>query len=78
MLKAENFEADTGLRRLYELTNNINWSDTMTTESGMNLVTMALKTWQYQMMPKYSCEYFLQRCQALGSDKVLTVKNKLI
>lgn len=35
----------------------------------MNLVVMTLKSWQYQLMPKYSYGYFLQRCQALGGGK---------
>lgn len=39
----------------------------------MNLVVMTLKSWQNQMMPKYYYDYFLQRCQALGSDKFVSV-----
>ena len=45
----------------------------MTTESAMNLVAMTLKSWHYQMAPKYSYDYFIQRCQALGSHKVVSV-----
>lgn len=36
----------------------------------MNMVIVSLKTWHYQMMPKYSYDYFLQRCQALGNHKI--------
>ena len=54
------------------MTNQIEWDNNMTVESAMNLVTTTLKTWQYNMMPKYSFSYFLQRCQALGSDKILS------
>ena len=39
----------------------------------MNLVVITLKTWQRQMMPKYSYGYFFQRCQALGSNKLVAV-----
>lgn len=45
----------------------------MTIESAMNLVTVSLKTWHYQMAPKYSYDYFLQRCQSLGNSKILSV-----
>lgn len=45
----------------------------MPTESAMNLVVITLKTWQRQMMPKYSYGYFFQRCQALGSNKLVAV-----
>ena len=45
----------------------------MTTDSAMNLVVMTLKSWHYQFKPKYSTDYFLKRCQVVGSDKQVLV-----
>ena len=56
------------------MTNKINWDDQMTVESAMNSISVSLKTWHYQMAPKYSFDYFVKRCQALGSNKFVCVK----
>ena len=42
------------------------------------MVIVSLKTWHYQMMPKYSYDYFLQRCQALGNHKITSVYSNLL
>ena len=44
-------------------------------EKTMKKITIGLKTWHFNMRPKYSYEYFLQRCQALGSHKQLQVQS---
>jgi len=39
----------------------------------MKKIVVTMKTWQFQMVPKYTFDYFLQRCQALGAQKQLMV-----
>jgi len=39
----------------------------------MKKIVVLLKTWHFKMMPKYSFDYFLQRCQVLGGHKQLLV-----
>lgn len=39
----------------------------------MNLVALTLKSWQNQFLHKYYHELFFQRCQALGSNKLVSV-----
>lgn len=70
-LKPEHFEKEAGLKKLYDMTGQVNWDQPMTTESAMNLVAMTIKTWQTQLMPKFYYQFFLQRCQALGSNKTV-------
>ena len=72
-LKPESFENRNGLQKLYELTNHVKWDDLMPLESAMNTLGVTLKTWHYQIAPKYSFDLLLQRCQALGSNKIVSV-----
>jgi hypothetical protein len=39
----------------------------------MKKIVTLLKTWHVNMVPRYSFDYFLQRCQALGSNKRVVV-----
>ncbi len=39
----------------------------------MKKIVTSLKTWHFEMVPKYSFDYFLQRCQVLGGQKHLVV-----
>jgi hypothetical protein len=32
-----------------------------------------LKGWHFELMPKYNFEFFIDRCQAFGSTKLLQV-----
>ena len=40
----------------------------------MKKITVILKTWHFEMLPRYSFEYFLQRCRALGNQRFTQVK----
>lgn len=35
----------------------------------MKKITSVLKTWNFNMAPRYDFDYFLQRCKALGNHK---------
>jgi hypothetical protein len=39
----------------------------------MKKMVNILKTWHYQMLPRYSFDYFLQRCKKLGDHKFTQV-----
>ena len=39
----------------------------------MKKIATVLKNWHSDFIPKYSFDYFLQRCQALGNQKLLSV-----
>jgi len=39
----------------------------------MKKIVVIMKTWHNEMVPKYSFDYFLQRCQVMGSHKLVSV-----
>jgi hypothetical protein len=45
----------------------------MNVTNTMKKIEMTMKKWQFEMAPKYTFDYFLQRCQALGSNKFTMV-----
>lgn len=40
----------------------------------MKKLVSVLKTWNFNMAPRYDFDYFLQRCKALGNHKFTQVK----
>lgn len=40
----------------------------------MKKIVSILKTWNFNMAPRYDFDYFLQRCKALGNHKFTQVK----
>mgnify|MGYP006870848542 CR=1 FL=1 len=43
------------------------------TSLTMKKIVCTMKTWQFNLAPKYSYSYFLQRCQALSNHKLTQV-----
>ena len=69
-LKSSHFEQRNGLRKLYEVSQKLNLDKgEFRVDESMRKIAGALKCWQFEFMPKYSYDYFLQRCQVLGSNK---------
>jgi hypothetical protein len=66
-----------GLQRLYEMTKalDISKSSDINVQQTMKKIVVCLKTWQFEMMPKYSFDLFIQRCQVLGNHKRLSVSH---
>lgn len=74
-LKPEQFQTKKGIKALYQKTKalQLNEFSDVNIENTMKKIVTALKTWHFEFMPKYSFEYFLQRCQALGNHKLMSV-----
>lgn len=47
-------------------------------ELTMKKIVVLLKTWNFDMAPRYDFDYFLQRCKALGNHKFTQVREIII
>jgi hypothetical protein len=74
-IKPEQFQTKKGIRALYENTKALKLDEysEINVENTMKKIATVLKSWHQEFVPKYSFDYFLQRCQALGNHKLLTV-----
>ena len=66
--KPQMLTGDKGLRALYEASSNLklNPRDSL---ANLTAITNLVREWHYNLMPKYSLELFLDRCQAMGKQK---------
>ena len=74
-IKPELFQTKKGIRALYENTTRLKLDEysELNIENTMKKIATVLKNWHSEFVPKYSFDYFLQRCQSLGSQKTLCV-----
>jgi hypothetical protein len=57
----------TGLKSLYEKTNQLNLNHSSDIKNLTEITTL-IRSWHHSTMPKYSLNLFLDKCRAFGTN----------
>ena len=71
-LKPDHLLKPTGIEALYKTAKTTKFTSPDEIKNLGKVVDL-LKAWHFELMPKYNFEYFVERCQAFGSTKLIQV-----